>query len=129
PLFKDPRVHFVINCASVSCAPLPPEALSGAKIDAQLEAAARNALSSPDYLRVEDGKLRATRLLDWYGSDFVTEGYYGAETNLVTYLRKYAAQEVVRYLDANTLPAYDFMDYDWALNRAGTEHLAEPTPP
>jgi hypothetical protein len=136
PLFKDPRVHFVINCASVSCAPLPPEALSGAHLDSQLEAAARQALSSPDYLRVEDGKLRVTKLLDWYGGDFVTEGFHGAEKNLPRYLRKYAAEEVVRFIDAaGGDPAYEFMDYDWTLNRAvrrltdmDTLRLAEPHP-
>ena len=127
PLFKDPRVHFVVNCASVSCAPLPPEALDGARLDAQLEAAARQTLSSPDYLRLENGKVEVTKLLDWYGSDFVTEGFHGAQTSLPRYLRKYAAEEVARFIDAaGGDPPFDFMDYDWALNRAVTVRLAEP---
>ena len=130
PLFKDPRVHFVINCASVSCAPLPPEALSGSQLDAQLEAAARKTLSSPDYLRVQDNRLKVTKLLDWYGSDFVTEGFLGSEKVLPAYLRRYGGTQVVRFIDAaGGRPAYDFMDYDWALNRAGTLRLAEPGHP
>ncbi|HEU5181461.1 MAG TPA: DUF547 domain-containing protein [Candidatus Polarisedimenticolia bacterium] len=127
PLFKDPRAHFVVNCASVSCAPLPPEALTGTRLQTQLEAAARGTLSSPDYLRVENGRLRVTKLLDWYGSDFVSEGFRGAEKNLPRYLRKYATEEVVRFIDsAGGNPPYDFMDYDWTLNRAATLRLAEP---
>ena len=130
PLFKEPRIHFVVNCASVSCAPLPPEALSGARLDAQLESAVRGTLSSPDYLRLENGKLKVTKLLDWYGSDFVTEGFRGAEKNLPRYLRKYAGEEVVRFIDAaGGDPPFDFMDYDWALNRAVTLRLAEPGAP
>ncbi len=130
PLFKDPRAHFVVNCASVSCAPLPSEALTGARLESQLEAAASGTLSSPDYLRVENGKLRVTKLLDWYGSDFVSEGFHGAEKNLPRYLRKYAAEEVVRFIDsAGGDPPYDFMDYDWTLNRAAVLRLAEPTQP
>jgi hypothetical protein len=130
PLFKDPRVHFVINCASVSCAPLPPEALGGSRLEAQLENAVRQTLASPDYLRIEDGKLKLTKLLDWYGIDFVSDGYHGAEKELPGYLRKYAPEEAVRFIDAaGGHPAFEFMDYDWALNRAGTLRLAEPSQP
>ena len=130
PLFKDPRIHFVVNCASVSCAPLPPEALGGARLDSQLESAVRGALSSPDYLRLEDGRLKVTKLLDWYGGDFVTEGFRGAEKSLPRYLRKYAAEEVVRFIDAaGGDPPFGFLDYDWALNRAATVRLAEPGAP
>ena len=42
----DPRVHATINCASMSCPPMPPEPLSGRTLDAQLEAASERWLRS-----------------------------------------------------------------------------------
>jgi hypothetical protein len=119
PLFKDPRIHFVVNCASISCPPLPEEALTGGKLESQLELAAHRTLSSPDYVRLEGGILRVTKLLDWYGSDFVDPGFRGAERTLPRYLRKYASEEVARWLDlAGENPPLSFMAYDWNLNRA-----------
>jgi hypothetical protein len=119
PLFKDPRIHFVVNCASVSCPPLLQEALTGAKLESQLEYAAGRTLSSPDYVRLEGGTLRVTKLLEWYGSDFVDPGFKGAERSLPRYLRRYASEEVARWLDsAGENPPLSFMDYDWSLNRA-----------
>lgn len=119
PLFKDPRAHFVVNCASVSCAPLPPEALTGGSLESQLEYAARRTLSSPDYVRVEGDHLLVTKLLDWFSEDFTTPEFQGAEKSLPRYLRKYASEEVARFLDdAGGDPPLAFMDYDWSLNRA-----------
>jgi len=118
PLFRDPRVHFAVNCASISCPPLLPEAFSGARLDQQLEEATRLALVSPDYLRVEEDRLRVTKILDWYGEDFVNPGWRGAEKDLVSYLRRYASDEVRRFLGSRTsAPQIEFMDYDWGLNR------------
>jgi hypothetical protein len=119
PLFKDPRAHFVVNCASISCAPLPPQALTGTSLASQLEDAARRTLSSPEYVRVEGDRLLVTKLLDWFSADFTTQGFQGAEKSLPRYLRKYASEEVARFLDeAGEDPPLVFMDYDWSLNRA-----------
>jgi hypothetical protein len=119
PLFRDPRIHFVVNCASISCPPLLQETLAGGTLESQMEYAARQTLSSPDYVRVEKGKLKVTRLLEWYGADFVTPGFHGAEKTLPRYIRKYASDEAARWLDsAGEDPSVSFMDYDWSLNRA-----------
>lgn len=126
PLFKDPRIHFAVNCASISCAPLPPHALTGGRVDDQLEQAARRTLSSPAYVRVEKGRLLVTKLLDWYGSDFVTPGFRGAEPTLVRFVHTYASDDVRRWLDSSDSsdssrtgnPTVTFLDYDWSLNKA-----------
>jgi uncharacterized protein DUF547 len=126
PLFKDPRVHFVVNCASISCAPLPPQALTGSTLESQLESAARRTLASPDYVRVDGDRLLVTKLLDWFGSDFTTPGFHGAASSIPLYLRKYASEEVARWLDqAGGRRAISFMDYDWSLNRASSIPLPD----
>jgi hypothetical protein len=118
PLFRDPRLHFAVNCASASCPPIPVRALRGTSVEEQLEESTRSVLSSPDYVRVEDGELRVSKILEWYGSDFVTEGYRGAEKDLPSFIRKYASDEVRQWIDSQPSPTLEFMSYDWSLNRS-----------
>lgn len=118
PYFKDPRVHFAVNCASVSCPPLANSAYTGEQLDAQLDAAARRTLQSPDYVRVEGDRLLLTKLLDWYGSDFITPGYRGATGSLTEFVQRYAGDPVKQAIAAHQGKlSTAFMDYNWSLNR------------
>jgi hypothetical protein len=117
PFFKDPRIHFAVNCASASCPPMPTSAFTGKQVDEQFETLTRTTLSSPDYIRVEGNRLEVTKLMEWYGSDFVTAGYKGAEKDLASFIRKYTSDEVRRWIEARgSAVPIDFMDYDWTLN-------------
>jgi hypothetical protein len=87
-------------------------------VDRQFEDVTRAVLSSPDYVRVEKGKLMVTRIMDWYGSDFLKEGYKGSEKNLAAFIRKYTREDVRRWIESQTSTAdVKFMKYDWSLNR------------
>lgn len=117
PLYKDPRLHFALNCASVGCPPLRPTPFSGAELDAQLEDATRAALGRRQHLYVEGGALHVTRLLDWYGKDFTTEGWSPIASSLPQWLARYGspgAKALVEVKGAQT-PVV-FIDYDWSLN-------------
>jgi hypothetical protein len=117
PLFRDPRIHFAVNCAAVSCPPLGASAFVAARVDEQLEAAARRTLGSPAYARVEDGRLVLTKVLDWYGSDFTDKNFAGHAASLPEYVARYAADEVREFIEGhNGRPPVRFLDYDWALN-------------
>lgn len=119
PYFKDPRVHFAVNCASASCPPLPPQAFEEDTVDRQLEEAAREVLRDPDYVRVEDDQLLVTRIMDWYRSDFISPEFEGAEESLPAFIRKYTREEVREWIDSREgTPNVAFMPYDWSLNRA-----------
>lgn len=72
PTFAEPRIHFAINCASISCPPLWLEPYRADQLDAQLEDAARRYLASPEGLQLDGETLRVTSILDWYGDDFVS---------------------------------------------------------
>jgi hypothetical protein len=118
PFFKDPRIHFAVNCASVSCPPLLTRSFTAESVDDQLEFLTRNALSSDDFVRVEGDTLVVTKLLEWYGPDFITKGYKGAEKDLVSFILKYAREDVRDWIESQPSPAtVEFMDYDWALNK------------
>jgi hypothetical protein len=118
PFFKDPRIHFGVNCASISCPPIPLRAFRGDSVGEQLEEATRSVLTSPDYVRLEDGTIRVSKILEWYRADFVTEGYRGAEKDLLSYIRKYTRNEVRQWIESHPSASVDFMEYDWSLNRS-----------
>ena len=99
PIFRDPRLHFAVNCASISCPPLPTDAFEGHRLDEQLEAAAANALATPDYASVEENALLLTKILEWYGADFVNPEYRGSERSLPAFVSRYANEEVRRFLE------------------------------
>jgi DNA-dependent RNA polymerase auxiliary subunit epsilon len=118
PTFRDPRLHFAVNCASISCPPLPPDAFEGDRVEEQLESAATNALRNPDYVSVEANALLLTKILEWYGSDFVNPEYRGSERSLPAFVSKYANEDVRRFLEERKHEVeVRFRDYDWRLNR------------
>ena len=122
----EPRVHFVLVCAAISCPVLRDRALLPTDLDEQLDRAAREFFTDPARNRVDraSGKVYLSRILDWYGDDFV-----GAEVpelpGLTSLDRKEAA--VIRYMaahlpeeDRSFLAAGSFTivlnEYDWSLN-------------
>jgi len=118
PTFRDPRLHFAVNCASISCPPLPTDAFEGERVEEQLEAAAGNALGSPDYASVEDEALLLTKILEWYGTDFVNPDYRGSEASLPAFVARYANEDVRRFIEErNSEIEIRFRECGWRLNR------------
>ncbi len=119
PFFKDPRIHFAVNCASLSCAPLPGWAYHGAGLEEQLEERSRAFLSDPRQVRVESGILLLSRYFDWYGGDFTAEGWSPRAGSIPAFVARYTREEVASFIaDAGGSPPLAFLDYDWSLNAA-----------
>jgi len=122
PTFKDARVHFALNCASVSCPPLAAQPYRAETLDAQLNQAARAYLASPEGLRIEGNTLRVSSILKWYGEDFISQ--YAPRTpgagdpkarailGVVAAFGPTAAAQIARRGDARIA----FLDYNWTLN-------------
>ena len=116
--FKDPRIHFAINCAAKSCPSIRPEPYVGERLDQQLDDQARRFLNGPLGVRLEkDGDgltLHVTKILDWFKDDF--EKWGGGR---VAFVRKYLPADKQKQLDAARGKVdLDFDDYDWKLNDA-----------
>ncbi|MFM9942178.1 MAG: DUF547 domain-containing protein [Hyphomicrobiaceae bacterium] len=108
-LFKDPRVHYAVNCASVGCPNLQAEAYTGARLEEQLVAAAQAFVNSPRGVRDDGTRLTLSSIYSWFQADFG-----GNEAGVVKHLTRYAAPELKKRLESNTGGlAYD---YDWRLN-------------
>ena len=122
--YDDPRIHFAVNCASISCPMLREEAYVGDRIDRQLEEQTVRFLSDRSRNRVSaDGKLEVSKIFDaspWYGGDFrkghkgftTLEGFFGKYANLLSDNAEH--QKIIRDGKAEIR----YLDYDWGLNDA-----------
>jgi hypothetical protein len=118
PFWKDPRIHFAVNCASASCAPLPRWAFTGSELERQLEERARLFLSDPRNVRVEGSTVLLSSYFDWYGGDFTAEGWKPRAPTLLEFVALYTTDEVAARLRSGDPLEIKFLDYDWSLNAA-----------
>ena len=115
PTFKDPRVHFAVNCASTSCPTLRSEPYIGRDIDAQLDDATRRFLSSAHGTQSAGGRLRVSSLFKWYGEDFViSEKGLKGDAAIRAFVERYGPPAAVLAVRASA--AVRFLSYDWSLN-------------
>ncbi len=122
PTFKDPRVHFAVNCASKSCPPLRAEPYDAGRLDAQLDDAARRYLASPYGVQVSSDVLKVSSIFKWYGDDFIAR-FAGAAAQGPPDRDRAILGVVTRYgppaaaaLAGSGRARIEFLDYDWSLN-------------
>ena len=109
PIWKDNRVHYAVNCASLGCPNLQPTAYTGGNIESLLEKGAREYINHSRGVSVNDGKLRVSSIYVWFQEDFG-----GSAESLMEHWQKYADGAL-----GNALKNYSGgleHDYDWRLN-------------
>ncbi len=111
PIWKDPRLHYAVNCASVGCPNLARRAYTGANAEELLEAGARAYVNSRRGVRFESGGMIVSKIYGWFDEDFG-----GDEAGVIVHLRSYAEPALAARLAAN--PAIVGYEYDWRLNLA-----------
>ena len=109
--FKDPRIHFALNCAAVSCPPLYERAFTPGNVDAVLSERTRRFLNGAGVVVDAQRGLVVSSLFDWYKDDFIAK-----EGSVAAYLKRWVSEPGRRAaLDAGR-PIL-FQVYDWQLNR------------
>lgn len=109
PTFKDPRVHFAINCASKGCPPLRPEPYRGDLLDRQLDEMAKAFINDPSRNHLEGKTLYVSRIFKWFKEDF--------ENDIVGFFQKYAHRDLKKELDSGAGEIkVKYLGYDWSLN-------------
>ncbi len=109
PEFKDPRVHFAINCASRSCPPLRSEAYTGAELERQLNENAAVFLNDKRFNYISDNVLYVSKIFDWFGEDFPND--------VEDFVKQYARGELLSGIEkAGKRLNVKYLDYDWSLN-------------
>ncbi|MCH9046936.1 MAG: DUF547 domain-containing protein [SAR324 cluster bacterium] len=113
PIWADPRMHYVLSCASVGCPNLPRTAITLANRERLLDAAAREYINDPRGVRLEEGRLIVSSIYNWFSADF------GAGPgDVLAHLRRYAGGELAAQLeDVHEISGYA---YHWRLNDAAT---------
>ncbi len=108
--WKDPRLHYGFNCASIGCPDLRREAYRGNAIDRQLDQAARAFINHPRGVKADKNGVTVSSLYKWYKSDF------GSTNQLKTHWLKYANPSLKTRLQKNS--KINGYQYDWSLNEA-----------
>ncbi len=106
--YHEPRIHFVLNCASASCPVVPGQSLTGVGLEAELEGATARFLTDPARNHIDPLRgLEISSLFKWYGGDFRAEA-----GSIQAFIERhwprpgrFTPNLTVRYLD-----------YDWSLN-------------
>jgi hypothetical protein len=109
PRFRDPRLHFAVNCAALSCPPLRAEAYRGPVLDRQLDEAARAFINDPERNFLKQDTLFLSAIFDWYGKDFGDD--------LPAFIARHAEGSLKERLAARRGQLrIAFLAYDWGLN-------------
>ncbi|MEZ5740384.1 MAG: DUF547 domain-containing protein [Burkholderiaceae bacterium] len=122
-VFDEPRIHFVVNCASVGCPALRPGAMLATRLEQQLADSTRRFLGDRSRNRYDPAakRLLVSKIFDWYGGDFA-KGHQGIDS-LEQFFASHAqlladggadCGRSVRMAGEKTIR---FLDYDWSLNR------------
>lgn len=127
--FAEPRIHFAIVCASLSCPDLRGEAYTGARLARQLQEQTLRFLNNPNKgLSIERGRDRVSvsAIFDWFDEDFDCVG----EPLKIAARLSAKRDSLVCFIASQLLPSdprreyllqedysLRFLDYDWSLNQ------------
>ena len=108
--FKEPRIHFAVNCASMGCPSLLGEAFVASKLDSQLERAAKNFLTNVDknMYKKDSKELVLSKIFKWYGGDFKPK--FGSVEGFAS-----------KYIEFPKGTDIEWDDYSWKLNEIKNE--------
>lgn len=102
--FDEPRIHFAVNCAAVSCPKLLNESYKADKLDEQLEKQASYFLNNSGKNKLNKNKVSLSKIFSWYKADFTSKG------TLIDFLNRYAKMKI------NANAEIEYLEYDWGLN-------------
>lgn len=110
PIWKDVRIHYAVNCASLGCPNLALKAWRAEGLEAMLDQAAAAYVNHPRGFMRANGQLTASSIYEWYQDDWGTDG------DVLIHAKKYANQETMKILSNEY--SIDKYDYNWSLNKA-----------
>jgi len=109
PRFKDPRVHFAVNCASLSCPVLRSEPYSGRSLNRQLNDATRRFINNPERNYLQGSTFHASKIFKWFSEDF--------NDDPIAFIQKFADPPLKQnLLSAGDKVTIRYLEYDWSLN-------------
>jgi hypothetical protein len=113
PIFKDNRVHYAVNCASIGCPTLMPEPFTATAFESMLDQSARLYVNHPRGVKAEGRGLTVSSIYRWFMEDFG-----GSWQGVLDHLRRFANASTLQLLANAVTVSGD--TYDWSLNDAAT---------
>lgn len=111
PVWRDPRIHYGVNCASIGCPDLARAPYSAALLETMLTAGARTYVAHPRGAEITGGGLVVSSIYEWFKADFG-----GTDEGVIAHLAAHAAPAKAERL--GTVRRIDDDRYDWSLNSA-----------
>ena len=102
PIWRDPRIHYAVNCASIGCPNLRTTAFTAAALQSDLTDAARDYASHPRGAQATSRGLIVSSIFKWYQEDFG-----GTDAGVIAHLAQHGGPSGSRIYDDH---------YDWSLN-------------
>lgn len=109
PIWKDPRIHYAVNCASIGCPNLQPVPFEADLLNRQLDDAAAEFVNHSRAVEIRDGRVITSSIFDWFEEDFGD-----SEQGVIAHLKAYATPDLAMKLE-DIGEVYDH-GYDWQLN-------------
>ena len=113
PQWRDPRIHYALNCASLGCPNLAAQAFTAANTEWLLELNAAAFINHPRGVSVLNSRVTASAIYSWFADDFGAD-----EGGLLEHWLRYASPELAASLGSNPDELRFKYRYDWALNSA-----------
>jgi hypothetical protein len=111
PIWKDPRIHYAVNCAALGCPNLRAEAFTAENADRLLDEGAGEYVNHTRGAWFEGERLHVSSIYKWFMEDFG-----GSHEGVLDHLRRYARPELRERLEGER--RFRGHDYDWTLNEA-----------
>jgi len=108
--WKDARVHFAVNCASVGCPPLRDVVYTADNLEGLLAENTRRAFATKRHLEIKGDTLHVTELFKWCEGDFVE-----ASGSRKAFIEKWADSALADRIEGTS--ELTFIEYDWSLNK------------
>ena len=101
---NEPRIHFAIVCASVSCPKLQNKAFEEATLEEQLQDATRTFLNDATKNTITSQKLEISLIFKWFAKDFKQKG------SIIDFIKPYTEEEIPENVKIT------YQKYNWQLN-------------
>jgi hypothetical protein len=120
PIYRDNRLHYALNCASLGCPNLQPQAYTAANLEQFLVQGASDYVNHPRGAKMADGKLQVSSIYKWFQVDF-GGSEQGVIRHLLLFLDQGGKTQGAEDKLAEKVRSYDKglrYEYDWNVNAA-----------
>ena len=109
PIWKDPRIHYAVNCASIGCPDLARRAYTAENANQLMDKNAAAFINHPRGVKVSGNRLYVSSIYDWFSSDFGNN-----DQQIIDHMKQFANASLAKKL--SRFRNFSSARYDWSLN-------------